>query len=95
MSLILSAKWSGMNKEKVLDKAVWVNEIVLFLQPFFAIKLLGFQTETSNCAALINIVVFPFMPSEKIKNLCFSDVFNGYKKLTLTSTGLILVVFRN
>ena len=45
MSLILSAKWSGMNKEKVLHKAVWVNEIVLFLQPFFAIKLLGFQTE--------------------------------------------------
>ena len=104
MSLILSPMWSGMNKEKVLGKAVWVNEIVLFLQPFcFAIKLPGFQTENLKlccsywCYSCVTHFgsIFLFVPSEKIKNLCFSDVFIGYKKLTLTSTGLILVMYRN
>ena len=33
------------------------------------------------------------MPPENIKNVWFSDVSTGYKKLTLTSTGLILVVY--
>ena len=32
---------------------------------------------------------------KNIKNLLFSDVYNGYKKVTLTLTGLILVVYRN
>ena len=35
MSLILSAKWSGMNKEKVLDKAVWVNGNCFILTTIF------------------------------------------------------------
>ena len=32
------------------------------------------------------------MPPENITNLWFSDVSKGYNKLTMTSTGLILVV---
>ena len=33
-----------MKKEKYLDKAVWVNQVVLFLQSFcFMIELLAFQ----------------------------------------------------
>ena len=35
------------------------------------------------------------MVPESIKNLWFSDVCKGDTKLTLTSTGLILVVYRN
>ena len=35
------------------------------------------------------------MPSEHIKNLWFSDFSKEYKKFTLISTGLILVVYRN
>ena len=35
------------------------------------------------------------MLPEIIKNLWFSDVFKGYKKLTLACTGLILVLYRN
>ena len=39
--------------------------------------------------------IFLFMSPENIKNLWFSDVSKGYKKVTLTETGLFLVVFRN
>ena len=35
------------------------------------------------------------MPPENIKNLWFSGVSKGYKKLTLTLTDLILVAYRN
>ena len=39
--------------------------------------------------------IFPFMPPENIKNLWFFYVSKGYKKLTLTSSGLLLVAYRN
>ena len=39
-----------------------------------------------------NLENFPFVPPENITNLWFSDVSKGYNKLTMTSTGLILVV---
>ena len=46
------------DKEKDLDNAVWVNQVVLFLQLFsFTIKVLRFTLRTSNCAALVDIVV--------------------------------------
>ena len=35
------------------------------------------------------------MPPENIKNTWLSDVSKGYEKLTLTLTGLVLVVYRN
>ena len=45
-------------KEKDLDKAVWVNQVVSFLQSFhFMIELLVFHDTTSNCAALADFVV--------------------------------------
>ena len=35
------------NKEKDLDKAVWVNQVVLFLQPFcFTMEVLALQATT-------------------------------------------------
>ena len=92
------------NKEKDLDKAVWVNQVVLFLQSFcFTIELLTFQANNIKlcrsrryCCCLIHFrSIFPFVPPKNIKNLWFSDVSKWYKKLTLTSTGLILVVYRN
>ena len=37
------------NKELDLDKAAWVNQVVLFLQSFyFTIELLAFQASNSN-----------------------------------------------
>ena len=92
------------NKQKDLDKAVWVNQVVLFLQSFcFTIELLAFQAKNIElcrsrryCSCLSYFgSMFPFMPSENIKNMWFSVVSKGYKKLTLTLTGLILVVYRN
>ena len=93
------------NKEKDLDKVVWVNQGVLFLQPFcFTIELLASQANNIKlccsrryCSYLTNFgSIFPFMAHKNIKNLCFSDVSKGYnKKVTLTSTSLILVVCRN
>ena len=90
--------------ENDLDKAVWVNQVVLFLQSFyFTIKLLVFHASNiklchfrryCNCLPHFGSI-FPFMPPEYIKNPRFSDVSKGYKKLTLTSTGLILVAYRN
>ena len=92
------------NKEKDLDKPLWFNQALLFLQPFcFTIELLAFQTNNikmcrsrRHCSCLTHFVSkFPFMPHKNIKNLWFSDVSKGYKKATFTSTGLILVVCRN
>ena len=89
------------NKEKDLDKAVWVNQVVLFLQTYcFTIELLTFQASNIKlcrsrryCSCLTHFgSIFPFMPPENITNLWFSDVSKGYNKLTMTSTGLILVV---
>ena len=39
--------------------------------------------------------ISPFAPPKNIKNLWFSKVSRWYKKLTLTSTGYLLVVYRN
>ena len=92
------------NKEKDLGKAIWVNEVVLFLQSFcFTIELLAFQADSIKlchscryCSCLTHFGSrFPFMLPENIKNLWFSDVSKGYKVLTLTLTGLILVAYRN
>ena len=92
------------NKEKDLDKAVWVNQIVLFLQSFyFTIELLVFQTSNIKlfrslryCSCLTHFgLIFPFMLPENIKNLRFSDISKRYKKVTLTSTGLISFILRN
>ena len=92
------------NKEKDLDKAVWVNQVVLFLQSFcFTTELPAFQVNNIKlcrshryCSCLTHFAsIFPFMPPENIKNVWFSDFSMGYKKLTLTSTGLILAVYRN
>ena len=91
------------NKEKDLDKVVWVNQIVLFLQSFcFTIELLAFQANNVKlcrsrryCSCLTHFGSIFFMPPKNMKNLWFSNVSKGYKKLSLTSTGLILVVYRN
>ena len=46
------------NKEKYLDKAVWVNQVFLFLQTFcFTIEQPAFQANNINCTALANIAV--------------------------------------
>ena len=90
------------NKEKDLDKAVSVNQVALFLQSFcFTIELLAFQTDNIKlylsrryCSCLTHFgSIFPFMPPENIKYLWFSDVSKGSKKLILTSTDLVLVVY--
>ena len=68
------------NKEKDLDKAVWVNQGVLFLQSFcFTIELLAFQAKNIRlrhpgqyCRCLTHFgSIFPFMPLENIKDLWF------------------------
>ena len=71
----------------------------------FAVRLLNyycFRLTISNCTTLADIVVvahfgsmFPFVSPESIKHLCFSDVSKGYKNLTSTSTGFVLVAHRN
>ena len=89
------------NKEKELDKAVWVNQIALFLQSFCCtIELLAnniklcrscrYCSDFTLCGSILS-----FMPTKNIKNLWSSDVSKVHKKLKLTSTGLILVVYRN
>ena len=92
------------NKEKDLGKAIWVNLVVLFLQSFcFTVELLALQANSIKlchscrcCSCLTHFgSIFPFMLLENIKNLWFSDVSKGYKILTLTLTGLILVAYRN
>ena len=92
------------NKEKDLDKAVWVNQVDLFLQLFyFTIELLLFPADHIKlyhsrryCCCLTHFgSIFSFVLPETIKNLWFSDVSKGHKKLTLTSTGFILVACRN
>ena len=92
------------NKEKDLDKAVWVNQIVLFLQSFcFTIELLAFQATNIKlfcslcyCSCLTHFrSIFPFMLPKNIKNLWFCDISKRYKRVTLTSTSLILFVYRN
>ena len=84
--------WVAWIKEKDLDKAVSVNQVVLFLQSFcFTIEPLAFQANNIKlcrsrryCSCLTHFgSIFPFMPSENIKNLWFSDVFKGYEKLTV------------
>ena len=84
--------WVAWNKEKDLDKAVWVNQVVLFLQSFcFTIEPLAFQANSIKlcrsrwyCSCLTYFgSIFPFIPPENIKNLWFSDVSKGYGKLTL------------
>ena len=91
------------NKEKDLDKSVWVNQIALFLQSFcFTIELLPFQASNIKlfrslwyCSCLTHFgSIFTFMLPETIKNLWFSDISKRYK-VTLTSTSLILFVRRN
>ena len=86
---------------KDANRVLRVNQVVLFLQSFcFTIELLAFQSNNIKlccscryCKCLAHFgSIFPFMPHENIKNLWFSDVSKGYKKLTWTSTGLILVV---
>ena len=89
------------NKKKDLDKAVWVNQVVWFLRSFCStIELLAFSADNIKlcrsrryCSCLTHFgSIFLFMHSENIKNLWFSDVSKGYEKLTLSSTGLILIV---
>ena len=91
-------------KDKDLDKAVWVNQVALFLQSFyFIIELLAFEANSIKlccfrryCCYLTHFgSIFFFAPTENIKNLWFSDVSKGYKKLTLTSTGLLSDVCRS
>ena len=90
MSLILVVQ----NKEKVLDTAVWFC---------FTIVLLAFQANNITlrhscryCLCLTNFgSMFPFVFPENIKNLSLFVVFKGHGNLTLTSTGFILVVYRN
>ena len=93
----------SIDKEKDLDKAVWVNEVLLFLQPFcFTIELLAYQANNIKlcrsrryCSCLTHFgSIFPFRPPESFKNLGFL-MFPRSTKLTLTSTGLILIVYRN
>ena len=103
-SLISSMHLHWRHKEKDLNKAVWVNEVALSLQvscftiellPFWANKIrLCCSRRYSSCLTHFGST-FPFVPPENIKNKRFSDVFKGYKKSTLFSTGLILVVYRN
>ena len=46
---LMSSMLVVRNKEQDLDKAVWVNQVVLFLQSFcFTIELLAFQASNSN-----------------------------------------------
>ena len=80
------------NKEKDFDKAVWVNQVVLFLQSFcFTIEPLAFQANSIKlcrsrryCSCVTHFgLIFPFIPPENIKNLWFSDVSKVYGKLTL------------
>ena len=88
------------NKEKDLDKAVWVNQIVLFLQSFcFTIELLALQANNikwchsrsyRSCLTHFGLTC----PLKISKIFDFLMFFKGYKKLTLTSTGLILIVYR-
>ena len=47
----------GWNKDKDLDKAVWVNQVALFLQSFCFTIEVRFRLTTSNGATLANIVV--------------------------------------
>ena len=91
------------NKEKDLDKAVWVNQVVLFLKSFcFTIELLALQASNIKlchsrryCCCLTHFgSMFPVVPL-KTKNMWFSGAFKWYKRQTLTSTGFILVVYRN
>ena len=92
------------NKENNLYKAVWVNEVVSFIQPFcFTIELLAFQSSNFKlwrssryCSCLTHFeLIFSFMSPENIKNLWFSVVSKSYIKVILTSNVLILVVYRN
>ena len=92
------------NKEREFDKDFWVNQVVLFWQLFcFMIELLAFQANNIKlchsrwyCSCLIHFrSIFPFMPTKNIKYFSFSGVSKGYKKLTLTSNCLILVVYRS
>ena len=92
------------NKEKDLDKAVWVNQVVLFLQSFCStIELLALQanniklSHSHRCCCCLNHFgsIFLFVPPKKIKDLWFSDISKWYKKLTLTSTDFTLVVYRS
>ena len=79
------------NEEKDLDNAVWVTQVTLFLQSFcFTIELLALLYMFKPFR--INI---PFYAPWKHKNYVVFWCFQGYKKLTLTSTDLILVVYRN
>ena len=92
------------NKEKGLYIADWVKQVFLFLQSFcFTIELLAFQANKITlcrsrryfCCLTLFGSIFPFVLPENIKNLWFSDVSKWCKKLTLTSTGFILAVYRN
>ena len=92
------------NKAKELDKAVWLNQVVLFLQPFcFMTEQIMFQASNFKlcrsrryCSYLTRFwSIFSFMHPENIKILWFSYISKRYKKVTLTSIGLILIVCRN
>ena len=63
-------------KEKDLDKAVWVNQVVLFLKYFcFTIELQAFHASNIKlcrsrryCCCLTHFgSIFPFMPPENKK----------------------------
>ena len=85
---------SGMKQRKYLDKAVWFNQVVLFLRSFcFMIELLAFQVSniklylSRRCCSFVTHFgsIFPFMHPENIKNLWLSDVSKGYENLTKIS----------
>ena len=69
----------------------------------FTIELLAFQASSIKllcslqyCSCLTHFgSIFPFMLPENIRNLWFSDISRRYKRVTLTSTSLILFVRRN
>ena len=81
----MSSMYVVWNKEKDLEKAVRVNQVVSVLQ----LNYHRFRLRTSNCAALANIVVvwpipgeyYLFVPPANIKNLWFSDSSKMYEEL--------------
>ena len=70
------------NKEQDLDKAVWVDQVVLLLQLFyFTIELLAFQASKSNQNSYKKKSGFCDIFVLSTFNSCASDIFDLLKKI--------------
>ena len=71
------------------------NRFVLLLN-YLRFRITIWNCSRRYCRYLSHIgSIFSLVPPENIKITWFPDVSRGYKKLTLTSTGSILVLYRN